>query len=128
MQALVERLSTPEFPVNLRVVDVPDDWGHAVELASYRAVQEGLTNALKHGDGRGAEVVLTGGDGVLLVEVANGLVPGAPRGLPATGHGLPGLRDRLDQIGAQLEVHQDDARFRLCCSLPITDASVPVGP
>ena len=128
VRALVERLSAPEFPVSLHVVDVPEAWGHAVELATYRAVQEGLTNALKHGDGRGAEVSLTGRDGVLHLEVGNGLDAGAVRRLPATGHGLPGLQERLDQIGAQLEVHQGDGRFRLCCALPITDASVPVGP
>jgi signal transduction histidine kinase len=127
IQALVERLSTPEFPVSLRVVDVPPHWGRSVELATYRAVQEGLTNALKHGDGRGADVVLSGGDGVLHVEVSNGVAPGAARRVPVSGHGLPGLQERLDQLGSHLEVHQEDGRFRLCCSLQLTHASLPVG-
>ena len=127
VEALVARLSSPEFPVDLRVGALPAEWGHGAELAVYRIVQEGLTNALKHGDGRGATVVLGGGPTVLTVEVENGVRAESVASVPGSGRGLPGLQDRLAQLGATLEVHQAGGRFCLRCALPLASAVASVG-
>jgi signal transduction histidine kinase len=72
------------------------------ELAAYRVVQEALTNALKHAHGSRTEVRVERGAQEITIEVSNersasGFSPGFPRG----GHGLAGLRERIDLLGGE---------------------------
>jgi signal transduction histidine kinase len=67
--------------------------------AALRIVQEGVTNAVKHGSGQ-IRVALTFGD-PLAIEVTNGAVLGdapGPVGV-AGGYGLIGLRERVATLG-----------------------------
>lgn len=78
-----------------------------VELAAYRIVQEGLTNARRHAPGAAVDVELHFTDAALRLRIRdNG--PG-PAGFPATvpagtasGHGLPGMRERAAAAGGEL--------------------------
>jgi signal transduction histidine kinase len=78
-----------------------------VELAAYRIVQEGLTNARRHAPGAAVDVELHFTDGELRVRVrdngpgpSHGPAPDPPPG-PA-GHGLPGMRERAAAAGGEL--------------------------
>ncbi len=123
--ALVDRLSTPEFPVELSAEEMSGDWGHGADLAVYRIVQEGLTNALKHGDGRGARVALARRDGNLSVAVCNG-VAGRSHPQAQPGRGLRGLGERLTQLGGTIEAGERAGVYRLSCTVPLP-ARVAVG-
>jgi signal transduction histidine kinase len=66
-----------------------------VQLTALRVVQEALTNTLRHGHARHAQVHLRREDGVLIVEVTD---DGSADGLPAAshpGHGLIGMAERV---------------------------------
>jgi hypothetical protein len=54
----------------------------------------------------------------LLVTVDNPLNAAAPAGLPG-GHGLTGLKERIDAAGGLLDTCTDDDRFRLSAMLPL---------
>ncbi len=70
-----------------------------VELAAYRIVQEGLTNARRHAPGAAVDVELHFGDDALRLRIRdNG--PG-PRET-ASGHGLTGMRERAAAAGGEL--------------------------
>jgi signal transduction histidine kinase len=89
--------------------EVPTATGRTV----YRIVQEGLTNARKHAPGATVTVKVSGSehDGVdLLVRNPMGF---RHDGLPASGLGLVGLRERAELRGGRLEVRQDGSTFVL---------------
>jgi signal transduction histidine kinase len=75
-------------------------------LAAYRIVQEALTNTRRHAPGAAVDVEVRYGDGELrLVVRDNG--PGLEEaGLAqteaASGHGLPGMRERAVAVGGEL--------------------------
>jgi signal transduction histidine kinase len=78
-----------------------------VELAAYRIVQEGLTNARRHAPGAAVDVELRFTDDTLRLRIRdNGPGPretGGGRGLPvAAGHGLTGMRERAAAAGGKL--------------------------
>ena len=95
----------------------------AAQTAVYRAVQEGVTNALKYAPpGTPCRVALAWRDTELEVAVVDspGHVVGAPPQLPATGgRGLDGLRDRLRTIGGALESGTHEDGFRLAARVPV---------
>lgn len=91
-----------------------------VDIVAYRVVQEGLTNALKHGTSRRVHVLLRRDGDALEVVVTNPLdhVPADPD-LPPSGFGLVGLRERVDSVGGVLEAGPAPGGFRLAARLPL---------
>ncbi|WP_326688002.1 histidine kinase [Streptomyces sp. NBC_01795] len=80
---------------------------------AYRVVQEGLTNARKHGPGSGAPVSVRvgGAPGTgLSVTVRNPAAREHDTSIPGTGHGLIGLAERTTLAGGHLEHGWDTAR------------------
>jgi signal transduction histidine kinase len=69
------------------------------DLTAYRVVQESLTNAVKYGTGSAELVVDHGPEGVC-IEVRNP-VDGAA-GVSGGGHGLIGMRERVDAVRGRL--------------------------
>ena len=101
-------------------------YGKAVELtdapalAVYRIVQEGLTNALRHGDrGQPVELVFDWGGSSLAVIVTNGIPPGTTVPANPAGHGIPGMRERASLAGGELEASDGtNGRFRVRATIP----------
>lgn len=102
--------------------------GPAAQTAVYRAVQEGVTNALKYAPtGTHCSVTLTWTATELSVAVvdepprASGPAPTLPDpALPATGgRGLAGLQERLRGLGGGLESGAVRDGFRLAARVPV---------
>jgi signal transduction histidine kinase len=106
-------------------IDVPDDAALPAALgrATYRIVQEGLTNARKHAPGAAVDVTITARAGTdLVVEVVSrravGVVAAGPA-IPGAGTGLVGLAERVALAGGRLEHGPDGAGdFVLRATLP----------
>jgi signal transduction histidine kinase len=93
-----------------------------VDIVAYRVVQEGLTNALKHGTTRRAHVLLRRDGEELEVVVTNPIerVPEATdEGLPPSGFGLVGLRERVDAVRGTLDAGLAPGGYRLAARLPL---------
>jgi signal transduction histidine kinase len=109
-----------------------NSYGKAVELtdapalAVYRIVQEGLTNALRHGDrGQPVELVFDWGSTSLAVIVTNGIPRGSTVPANPAGHGIPGMRERATLAGGELEASDGtNGRFRVRATIPFTRESV----
>jgi signal transduction histidine kinase len=76
-----------------------------VDLAAYRVIQEGLTNARHHGRGAAVTVTTAFNDADLRVTVEN-LAPTASAGAVGAGggHGLLVMRERVQHAGGSLLV------------------------
>ncbi|MFJ7195641.1 MULTISPECIES: sensor histidine kinase [unclassified Streptomyces] len=124
---LLDRLRHAGATVEPELTGDPAQVQGTLSRAAYRILQEGLTNALRHGSGGPIQVgVVTARDGLEL-RVVNRTGPGtstdtgADRGaFPTSGHGLPGLAERVRLLHGELEAGPDGAgHWRLAVRLPI---------
>jgi two-component system sensor histidine kinase UhpB len=120
---LVERTQASHAGVQiaLKVALADAVLGADVSLALYRAAQEGLTNAMRHGQAHHLQLsVLRSGDEVTLELVDDG------RGLPPEGtqrsghHGLRWLAERVHGLGGHFEITPEaPGGVRLRVGLPL---------
>ena len=102
---LLGQARTAGLPVSLRVSGDPRPVPAGEALAVYRVVQESLTNVRKHaGPGATAVVSLDYGEDDLLIRVTDdgagaSAVPGLGHPAAGSGHGLAGMRERVELYG-----------------------------
>jgi signal transduction histidine kinase len=103
------------------VAEVPP----AVGMSAYRIVQEGLTNALKHAPGAAVRVEVRVDEAAVQVEVRNARGTGRAQTTVHGGHGLVGLRERVQVLGGRLTSEATPAGgHRLVAVLPLATAGV----
>lgn len=95
------------------------------EIALFRVVQESLTNVLRHSGSKSAQVRLTAAPGHVEVTVRDkgfGIAPNVLRDLldrnVQVGVGIPGLRERLKQLGGTLNIRSNLPGTEISASLP----------
>lgn len=119
LEAAVEALAAhlPGLEVELDFALETGDVSVAEAECLLRCIQEALTNALKHGHASRVRVALARQPAGLLLTVAdNGRTPAL---LPeVAGHGLQGLRERLESLSGRLWTERDTAGFVLHAHLP----------
>lgn len=119
------RARKPGIGIGLRVAVEEDDLDEATKEVVYRVVQEGLTNAVRHGRPGRIEVSVGPGAGgaAVVARVADDGVGLA--GAEAPGFGLTGLRDRVLARGGAFEVAGGAAGVGLTVTarLPRADAA-----
>ena len=128
--SLVDDVRAAGVPISLIVVGEADHLSAGVELSAYRIVQEALTNVIKHaGPLTQVEVRVTHTADVVSVEVVDDGRGAAARDhnslvaseldAPSGGHGLIGMRERVEMWGGTLETGPvDGGGFRVGASLP----------
>lgn len=78
-------------------------------FAIYRAVQEALTNIMKHSSTREAHVMFESpGGSIFRFEVTNLMTSNT---YFQEGFGLKAMRDRLEKVGGSLEIDSDERQF-----------------
>ena len=117
---LVATVRRAGLPVSLEERGVRRRMSGASELATFRVIQEALTNVLKHaGPNACTHVLLSWRAEALELTVSNRLEGARP---PATGsgRGLTGMRDRLSALGGSVCVTSAEDRFSVVAELPTT--------
>ena len=106
--ALVERVRrTGNHDVRMDRSTRLEDLPGGVALAAYRIVQEGLTNAVRHGAGP-IELAITREPGAMRIRLTNPV--GARNDSGGAGRGLAGMSERIRLLdGTLVAEHQGDA-------------------
>lgn len=102
-----------------------------VSREAYRVVQEGLTNALRHGGKAGIRLRTTVRDGWLEVELTNPVGAGTPGRQRPGGHGVRGIEDRVRLLRGETHAgvvdtdggDAEEARWRLMVRIPLRSVS-----
>jgi signal transduction histidine kinase len=121
LRELLDLARDAGMSVSLTVDGTPRPMSEGAELAAYRVVQESLTNTRKHG-GLAASAAVTlrfQPDGLLLQVSDNGL--GAAAASDGTGHGLTGMRERVEMYGGKVDAGPlPGGGYRVTALLPDT--------
>ncbi|WP_440899122.1 sensor histidine kinase [Actinosynnema sp.] len=115
---LVDGVRATGVPVEVSTEALrPDRLPGSLDVAAYRAAQELLTNALRHGDGERVELRITQSAAELVVSVANGVRPGPPA--HGSRRGLDGVRHRAALFGGGVVCGPDGGSWRATATFPL---------
>jgi signal transduction histidine kinase len=97
-----------------------------IETALFRVLQECLTNIHRHSGGRSASVRLAREAGRVVLQVgddgrgmAGGVLAGTVGGVQSLGVGIPGMRQRLRQLGGDLRIESGAKGTTVTAMVPI---------
>lgn len=103
LDPLLERVRRAGLEIDVITTGTPRRLDASSDLAAYRAVQEALSNAMRHaGAGAKVSVHIVWADALELI-VANRGGSCGPPATPSGGFGLVGLSERLASVGGTLE-------------------------
>lgn len=123
LPSLVERFGGSGVAVTLAQEEAITGVPQMVELATYRIVQEALTNVVKHAGARHAAVSVRARSGVLRVEVVDDGTTAIATAGGAGGFGLVGMRERAVAVGGTIEYGLlPGGGFRVAAWLPTASA------
>jgi len=111
---------------------LPDDFGRLsqeLETAVFRVVQECLTNVHRHSGSAVAKILIARSNGHVRVEVEDrgkGIPPEKRAAMDSVGMpgvGIRGMRERLRQLGGNLEIKSNGEGTIVVAQLPVTSVS-----
>jgi signal transduction histidine kinase len=127
LAALAREFGGTGITVSFEVQGQERDLSPEAELLLYRALEEGLTNALKYSGGSRVQSKLAFEPFSVRLTIAdNGCgASGKDQGLGGTGFGIPGLEERASALGGTVSAADaDGGGFVLEVQLPTTPAGV----
>ncbi|MGH3293060.1 MAG: sensor histidine kinase [Trebonia sp.] len=120
LDVLVRRTQSSGVPVDVRTSGRVDQVPAAVDFVAYRVVQEALTNVVKHARTATARVTISAGPQMLAVLVTDDGARSPAPGLPSSGQGLAGMRERVELYGGTLESgHRAGGGFEVRAAIPL---------
>lgn len=128
IEALLESVRTAGLPVSLTMEGNLGAVPAPVSRVAYRLVQEACTNVLRHAGAAATKVHLRIRSQQLEVEVRNqnpaDLRPQQERpSLHGAGHGLRGLRERVEALGGAWQAGPQANGFSVTAAIPLRDGA-----
>jgi signal transduction histidine kinase len=120
---LVDQVRASGLPVRLNICNLHRSVDVDADAASYRVVQESLTNVLRHAGPTTAEVTVEQDEECLVIRVQD-RGRGGPVEPHGPVHGLAGMRRRVEVLGGSLTAGpRDGGGFRVEARLPLAKGS-----
>jgi len=123
LDSLLAEVGKAGLAVKLQINGTRPPLPAGVDLSAYRIVQEALTNVVKHAGPARAQVVVGYRDQEVTVEVIDdgrGAVTSVSDGRARVGHGLIGMRERVQVFGGDLQTGpRPGGGFRVAARLPL---------
>ena len=116
LSTLAETHTRSGLELDVQTSGTPRPLAGSADQAAYRILQEGLSNASRHGSG-GVSVELVYEGDALRITVVNPAGPSASNN-ERHGHGLVGMKERASLVGGSLEAVTANGRFRLSARIP----------
>lgn len=109
---------TTGVTVDIEAGTLPNSFGNTIDLILYRIIQEGLTNALRHGHATHVDILLFLVNGVVQVVIRdNG--EGAKK--IVKGIGLLGMEERIGSLGGTVQaMNAPEGGFQLTVTVPVS--------
>jgi signal transduction histidine kinase len=121
LPALLDGLRESGLTARLVVTGAVRALPQGVELSAYRIVQEALSNVLRHAPGAEARVEVSHVLGGLGVRIVNGPASRLAKASPGAGHGLLGMRERVQMLGGELSADAtEDGGYEVAVFVPVT--------
>lgn len=121
LEELLTGMRRAGLAVDVRVDGSPVELAAGVDLTAYRIVQEALTNAFRHGEGKRASVTLGYRNGSIELEIVDG--EAALAGGGSEGHGIVGMRERVALYGGEFTTGpRPEGGYRVWARLPAEPA------
>jgi signal transduction histidine kinase len=124
LTALVARFAKHGPAVTLHLPTGPTEqfWPPEISTTVYRVVQESLTNIVRHAStADSVTVTVTHDTRSVTVEIADDAPPAAIRHPHSGGHGLVGMRERVEALGGALRAGpKAGAGWSVHATLPVT--------
>ncbi len=110
----------PDVAFSLEFGPLPSDLGESYTLATYRILQEAVTNALRHADARTIAIRIGSDAHALLLDVVDD-GRGLPHDWQRPGHfGVRGMRERARALGGEIEIeNRREGGTRVHARLPL---------
>jgi len=111
----------PDVAFSLEFGPLPNDLGESYTLATYRILQEAVTNALRHADARTIAIRIGSDTHALLLDVVDD-GRGLPQDWQRPGHfGVRGMRERARALGGEVDIeNRSEGGTRVHARLPLT--------
>lgn len=112
-----------QIRVDLNLGDAPSNFGEEADWAVYHLVQEGITNALRHGRATLIEISFyREGDGIRIRLKDDGCGLAKPS---KDGLGLTVMRERIEKLGGKLDYSSEPGRyFLLSAWIPLEEGEI----
>ena len=125
LDGLLAEVAKTGLGVRLRVEGKPPPLPAGIDLSAYRIVQEALTSVVKHAGPARVQVTIRYRDQDVMVEVTDdgrGVTAPTDDGRARVGHGLIGMRERVQVFGGDLQTGpRPGGGFRVAARLPLAD-------
>ncbi|RVX40948.1 signal transduction histidine kinase [Nonomuraea polychroma] len=119
LHTLVEQTRQAGQPVEFAEEGSPAESAGSAEFATYRVVQEALTNALKHAHGSPTVVHVCYGRKEISVTVSTDGPGSRAASFGGSGRGLTGLRERVEALGGEFSAgRQAGGGFLVRATIP----------
>lgn len=114
------RARNPETVFNVSIT--PESFGEARDSTIFRIVQEGLSNAMKHGHPRHVLIDVSSDSSRIILSIEDDGT-GLPDDFEAAGYGIRGMRERVSIAGGfiALSPGRNGSGVRVLAELPIRD-------
>jgi len=113
---LAEAFKETHIRVTAHFSNIPWVFGERVDSIIYRVVQEGITNAIRHGNATEIAIHLARDAGRVLVTINDN---GCGAVAIAEGIGLTGIRERLREVRGDMSAENIRGGFRLFARIPV---------
>ena len=118
---LVDNVEAAGVRVDFDTSGTPLPLPPGLELSVFRIAQEAMSNAMRHAPGASIRLTLGYGPDRITIRVVN-TEPTSPSPVAdGTGHGLPGMRERVAMLGGDLATGPTpDGGYEVTAVLPVT--------
>jgi signal transduction histidine kinase len=124
LTGLLEGFESSGLKVTAHVAGDVGGLSSAADVVAYRVVQEGLTNALRHGSGL-VHVSITIGPEITDLLIVNPVRSRPDHDRIGSGHGLAGISERVASVRGHTSHGTDNGMFRLAATLPTSHGTPP---
>jgi signal transduction histidine kinase len=120
LSRLAAAFKDTHIKVTVHFSNVPWHFGGEIDSVVYRIVQEGITNAIRHGNATEIAVHLSQDAGQIAVTVNDN---GSGAEAVIEGIGLSGIRERLQHVEGEVSAGNIRGGFRLCARIPLKETA-----